>query len=433
MKKITRIIIFLSILIISVLTFAFSFLFLFQETWFFVLSDWIFILLIIFYVLSIEELYRWVKNGRRSELSDLVAILLFFFLIFFISKDILTSIMGCFSIYLWFAIYELKDYPVLNKILIISLTTYNVIFIAGLISSFTGAEIVLNTAYAFSFWIILGLGFLLFGRKYLVIWRFLSPEYLTLFLYIIAWLVVVFIGEYTGFNFIGQKALLFSEFNLQEFILNIYFILIVINWIIYFVSGPILDAMLGIKRIEDTKLLEIVDNVKKDIGIKGRVKVGFGKYPIINAMAYGSFLDKRIAIISEELTNLPTDEIKGIIAHELSHTKGKHTLILTLITSLDLIVRMMLGIPATFYDYTFGNPQLPLFGFILLNFGIYIVLFVFVRILEGKADLRTKKKGYAKELIKALYNLESFYATGREIGLNTMLLCDEKITEYNKI
>ena len=52
--------------------------------------------------------------------------------------------------------------------------------------------------------------------------------------------------------------------------------------------------------------------------------------------------------------------------------------------------------------------------------------------MEGNADLRAKKAGYAKELAKALYNLESFYATGREFGLNTMLLCDEKITKDNQ-
>ncbi|MFW9949266.1 MAG: M48 family metalloprotease, partial [Candidatus Thorarchaeota archaeon] len=224
-----------------------------------------------------------------------------------------------------------------------------------------------------------------------------------------------------------------SELNLLDFFLNIYFVLIVVNWIIYFISGPILDFMLGIKRIRDEDVLKIVEEIKTNIGIKGKIKAGFGKYPIINAMAYGSFLDKRIAIISDDLTTIPRDEIKGIIAHELSHTKGKHTLLLTILTSVDLIVRMFLGIPATFYDYTFGNPQIPLFSCILLNFGIYLILFIFVRILEGKADKRTKKTGYGRELIKALYNLESFYSTGREIGLNTMLLCEEKITDYNKI
>ena len=366
-------------------------------------------------------------------MSDLVALLFFFFLIFFISKDVFISIMGAFSIYLWFGIFELKDYPVLNKILIISLATYNIIFISGIISNVIGDPRIINTTFAFSFWIILGLGFILFGRKYIIIWRFMSPEYLTLFLYIIAWLAIVFINQFTPLNFVSQKAFLFSPFSIWELFMNVYVILIALNWIIYFLSGHILDFMLGIKPLEDKRLLGLINEVRSNIGIKGRVKVGFGKYPILNAMAYGSVFDKRIALIAEDYEQVPEDEVKGIIAHELAHIKGKHTLILTFITTGDLIFRMLFGVPATYYDYTFGNPQLPFILFILLNLLVYLILFMFVRILEGKADLKTKKIGYAKELVKALYNLESFYTTGREFGLNTMLLCDEKITKNNEI
>ncbi len=368
-------------------------------------------------------------------MSDLIAIGFFFFLILFFSKDFLTSIMGAFSIYLWIGIFELRDYPILNKILIISLVTYNVIFIAGLLSLYFKNPIFLNTSFAFSFWIILIMGFLLFGRKYIVVWRFMSPEYLTLFLYVIAWIAVVFINQYTPLTFIGDKMIGSEDFTLLDFFMNIYFILIIINWIIYFMSGFVLDKLLGIKRVKDEELLKLVDKIKDDIGIKSKVKVGFGKYPILNAMAYGSLIDKRIAIIAENINEIPEDELKGILAHELAHTKGKHTLILTLITSVDLIVRMFLGIPATFYDYTFRDPppQMPMIIFIFLNLGIYMILFIFVRILEGRADLKAKEAGYAKELVKALYNLESFYATGREIGFNTMLLSEEKITEDNQL
>ncbi|MFX1242660.1 MAG: M48 family metalloprotease [Promethearchaeota archaeon] len=366
-------------------------------------------------------------------MSDIIAILFFFFLIFFLSKDFLTSIMGAFSIYLWIGIYELKDYPVINKILIISLITYNVIFIAGLFSYYLNEPIYINTSFAFSFWIILILGFLLFGRKYIIVWRFMSPEYLTLFLYIIAWLAVVFINQFTPLNFINNQPINWQDIKILDFFLNIYFLLIIVNWVIYFVSGFILDKLLGIHRIREEEVLNIVNKIKNDIGIKSKVKVGFGKYPILNAMAYGSVFDKRIAIISESINEIPKDELKGIVAHELAHTKGKHTLILTVITSVDLIVRMFLGIPATFYDYTFGNPQIPLILFILLNLGIYFFIFIFVRFLEGKADLKTKEIGYANELTKALYNLESFYTTGREIGLNTMLLSEEKITRENQL
>ncbi|GAG90451.1 unnamed protein product, partial [marine sediment metagenome] len=157
--------------------------------------------------------------------------------------------------------------------------------------------------------------------------------------------------------------------------------------------------MLGIKPLKDKRLLDIIEKVKLDVGIKGKVKVGIGNYPILNAMAYGSFFDKRIALIAEDYKKVPEDEVKGIVAHEFAHTKGKHTLILTFITTGDLIFRMLFGIPATYYDYTFGNPQLPFVFYILLNLLIYVILFMFVRILEGKADQKTKKIGYAKELV----------------------------------
>ncbi|MFX0177527.1 MAG: M48 family metalloprotease [Candidatus Hodarchaeota archaeon] len=433
MKKSKRFIIFIGFVCSSLLATILLFFLNFFQRLSDILLDWTFIITFLLYLLSIEEFYRWAKNGKRSEMSDIVAIFFFFFLIFFLSKDLMTSIMGAFSIYLWFGIIELKEYPVLNKILIISLVTYNVIFISGIISTYIGDPIVLNTTFAFSFWIILGLGFLLFGRRYLIVWRFLSPEYLTLFLYIIAWLAVVFVNQYTPLNFITYNPINFNNFSLLDFFVNIYFVLIVVNWIIYFVSGYILDKLLGIKRVDNNKLIDLVKKIKEDMKIKSKVKIGFGNYPILNAMAYGSIFDQRIAIIAEDINQIPDDELKGIVAHELAHTKGKHTLILTCITSGDLILRMLLGIPATFYDYTFGNPQIPLITFIFLNILIYILLFIFVRILEGKADLKARTIGYSKELVKALYNIESFYAFGREIGLNTMLLCDEKITKDNQL
>jgi len=433
LKKKIRYLLFIFYIFISIgLFFLFQFI-LFQPNLYDTFSDWSFWVAFFLFLITIEEFYRFCKIGKRSEMSDLVALLFFFFLFFFVSKDVLISIMGAFSIYLWFGIFELKDYPVLNKILIISLATYNIIFISGIVSKVIGDPTVIETTFAFSFWIILGLGFILFGRKYIVIWRFMSPEYLTLFLYIIAWIAIVFINQFTPLNLVSQKAFLFSPFSIWELFMNVYVILIAINWIIYFLSGPILDFMLGIKPFEDKRLLGLINEVKSNIGIKGRVKVGFGKYPILNAMAYGSIFDKRIALIAENYEQVPEDEVKGIIAHELAHTKGKHTLILTFITTGDLIFRMLFGVPATYYDYTFANPQLPFISFILLNLLIYIILFMFVRILEGKADLKTKKIGYAKELVKALYNLESFYTTGREFGLNTMLLCDEKITKNNEM
>ena len=132
MKKKNRISLLIIYIFGSVGIFLFLQSFVLQNNLSILVADWTFLITLLLYLLTIEEFYQWVKNGKRSEMSDFIAIIFFFFFIFFFSKDFLTSIMGAFSIYLWIGIYELKDYPVINKILIISLVTYNIIFIAGL-------------------------------------------------------------------------------------------------------------------------------------------------------------------------------------------------------------------------------------------------------------------------------------------------------------
>lgn len=417
MEKKKRPLVLVLIIVLSVLSlYLFGFV-LFTPDWLVIISDITFLLMLLFYFLTLNEIYHWVKEGKRSELADLVVLAFLFFFIFFLFKDLMLAIIGAFFIYLLLGRSEVKEYEILSKLLDISLVTYAVLFFAGVASRIFINELIFNIAFSFSFWLILILGFAFFGRKYLIVFRFISPEYLTLLLYILSWLVVVFIDQYTPLDFLSY----------------IYIVLIITNWVIYFASGPLLGKMLGIKRADDDKLINLVEEIKGKVGIKGKVKVGFGKYPILNAMAYGPFFDKRIAIIAEDISQIAEDEIDGIIAHELAHTKGYHTLILTLITTIDLVIRMIFNFPATYYDYVFGNPSVPLIAFILINLGIFTILYFLIRILEGKADLKTKRIGLGPNLAKALYNLESFYAHGREVGLNTMLLSEEKITNNNQM
>jgi Zn-dependent protease with chaperone function len=383
------------------------------------------ILLVVFLILTgfvVNEAYHWVKRGKRGDSADIVILGFLFVTVFFLTDDILNAIIGAFSIYLIFGIVELKEYEVLNKILMITVITYNFVFIAGIIDvialRFNGVTLNFrDTAFSFSIWIMLILGFMMFGRKYIVVFRFLSPQYLTMFLFVIAWLAVRYISQSVEIP------------NL------IYLFMIITNWFVYLISGPILDLLLGVKRIESTDIIEMVEDVKKSIGLKGKIKIGYGKYPILNALAYGSIFDKRIAIIAEDINSFPRDELKGIIAHELNHVKGKHTLILSLVSTIEILVFMLLKWPVTYYDYVFNPEGQPfgMFEFILINLFISVFIYVFIRVLEAKADINTKKAGLGNELAKGLYNLEGFYSSSREMGLDTMLLCDEKLLDYNRI
>lgn len=367
--------------------------------------------LVLTLLLNYGELVNWVKQDHRGDVSDLALIALLFFAVYLATGDLFNSLLGALSIYLLFGLIELKDYSVLNRLALITLITYNVIFFA----SFFGDK-ARDTAFSMSFWLILLMGFAFFGRRYLVVWRFMSPQYLTLGLYFVAWLAVSTISEYTPLKLTAW----------------IYEALILTNFILYFVSGPLLGRLLGIKPVQDTELESLVAEVSEQLGLKRVVKVGFASYPIINAMAFGSVLDPRIGIIAEDLRSIDREELKGIVAHELAHLRGRHTLTLTLITAGDLAFRKVVGIPATYYDYVFSTPKIPMLGFILINVAIFVVLYVFVRMLEARADLSVKKLGLGPNLARALYTLEGFYASGREVGLNTVLLCDERLLPENR-
>ncbi len=379
---------------------------------------WVFLLALLW---AFSELWSWVKVGKRGEMADFAVLALLGLFFYLLTEDFFTALLGAFGIYLFIGIFELKEYAVINKLGLITAIVYNLIFVMGLIDRFfpIAGFSWRDSAFSFSFWLLLILGFAFFGRKYLIVWRFMSPQYLTLGLYLIAWLAVRYIAQ------------LFS----LDFSTYIYEVLIITNFIVYFISGPILGKIMGIKPVKDTELEKIVMEVATRMGVKGKIKVGIGQYPIINAMAYGPFFDKRMGIICEDWRAIPRNELQGIIAHELAHLRGNHTLILALITTLDLVIRKFAQIPATMYDYTF-NPGLserfPMFYFILLNIVIFAFLYIFVRILEGKADRAVRETGRGEDLARALFNLEGFYAYGREAGLNTMLLCDEKNLPENQ-
>ena len=79
---------------------------------------------------------------------------------------------------------------------------------------------------------------------------------------------------------------------------------------------------MGYKKSDDPKLTRIIEEAAEKMNINPKkIKVRFGKYPILNAMAYGAFWDMRMAVIAPSLDEIPEDEVKGIVAHELAHLK----------------------------------------------------------------------------------------------------------------
>ncbi|UYP47308.1 Protease HtpX [Candidatus Lokiarchaeum ossiferum] len=385
----------------------------------------------IMWIVMINEGLNWIKNGKRSEWSDLVVIIFLFITVYLASKNLFNSFIGAFSIYLIFGVYEMKDYEILNKVVLITVITYNMIFFAGIIGDILQAngliedgEVWLNTAFSLSFWVMLILGFAFFGRKYMVVFRFMSPTYLTLAVYLVAWGLIVTVAK------LGPQ-------ELEDIIMNsIYFALIISNIVIYVFSGPLLDLLMGYKKTDDPRLVKIVEEtaIKMKMDPK-KIKIRYAKYPILNAMAYGAFFNMHMAIISPEIDTIPEDELKGVVAHELGHLKGLHTFWLNIISSIQILIFYFLKWPVTMYDYTFApdSQPFPLWVFLLLNVVMSVFIYIFVRDFEAHADKAARDAGYAHELAKGLYNLESFYATSHEIGLDATLLSNEIETENNKM
>ncbi len=437
MKKNTQIVILISFILgtIGII----SLLFIFNVIWLpnNPLTIGLWIVFGILWGLLINEGISWVKNGKRSDWSDLVVILFLFITVYMLTRDIMNSFIGAFSLYLLFGIYELKEYEVLNKILLITVITYNFIFFAGILDAILVKDgLWRDTAFSMSFWMMLILGFAFFGRRYMVVFRFMSPQYLTLALYLLAWMAISSIKTIPQIDMTWLGIQSFTEIpetNLYDFI---YEVIIITNVIVYIFTGPLIDLLMGYKKSNDPELTRIIEEVAEKMGMDPKkIKVRYGKYPILNAMAYGAFWDMRMAVIAPSLNDIPEDELKGIVAHELAHLKGKHTFSLTLISIGEILIFKLLRWPVTYYDYTFNpdNQPFPLFVFLLISLGVSLFLYTFVRMFEATADKNTKKAGYGKELAKGLYNLESFYATSHEIGLDATLLCDEKISNNNRL
>lgn len=379
-----------------------------------------------------SEFFQWVKKSKRSGTADLLFIFFMFFLVFLITNDLFTGLLGAFAMYLIIGAAELKGHQVINKVIYISTITYNVMFFASLVDfliKLAGLQEIglLDKAFSVSFWLILALGFVFFGRKYIVVWRFMSPQYITLAIFLLAWVLIATIGSLARIDIFAARL--------------IYPVLIISNILMYLGTGFLIDKFLGVKplkKIDPVRarvLQSVVDRVKERIGLRGKVKIGYGDYPIINAMAYGPFFDKRICVIAPASMPIPEDELEAIVAHELGHVKLHHPAKLLLISTADIAIRWPLDIPATYYDFAFGRKFLILgfdvgiLGFIILNLAIFAFLYIFIRIMEANADFIVKRAGLGTQLAKALYTLESFYALGQQVGLNVMLLADEKIDE----
>ena len=106
-------------------------------------------------------------------------------------------------------------------------------------------------------------------------------------------------------------------------------IALIINFLAYWFSDKIVLAMYRAKPVqksEEPKLHSIVEKISKEMGIP-KPKVYLVNLPILNAFATGrNYSHAAIAVTSGLLKQLNSEEIEGVVSHELSHVKNRDTL-----------------------------------------------------------------------------------------------------------
>ncbi|AWR97491.1 M48 family metalloprotease [Acidianus sulfidivorans JP7] len=182
------------------------------------------------------------------------------------------------------------------------------------------------------------------------------------------------------------------EINIPFFYI-IQIIIIFTAW--YFISPLLMILLLKMKK-SNSEIYNIVSEVSNQFKLKTpHVYVSYVNFP--NALAFGNIFFRGMAITEPLMSFLNDEEIKAVIAHELSHLKNHdpETLILTLI-----------GISSIYSFLIETFPYLTALILLLYFFGFFPLFFAIHRYVERRADITAVKQGnYAIPLQTALIKI----------------------------
>lgn len=409
------------------------------------------LLTVIGVIFTLSELKVYLQHKAPSEQLIFWLMALLAGIITILFNDLVLGLLTGISLLMIVETFKMLDTPVWGKLMAATTITYFVILLgrAGQVwynwkyQPEVPDEQIFANAFNLAFPIFIIVSFIFFGRKFILVSRFSSPQIVYLFLFGVVYAAlsspvlglrnVLFptnedglFQSYNIFNIEGdwRHRVIFADFGTFE-------ALAILTVFIYLISGWLLTVLLGVKPVEDEEILRKVQVVAKTMGITGNVKVGFVSAPILNAFAYGPFFDKRVAFISGSLDDFTDDDIKGIVGHELAHSARNHVVFLTILNMLELGIKKALLFPATALDYSFFPKEsvqtITFVNYYIFSYILFSGLMIFIRIMEGDADKMTKDAGYAKELTQALFRLEGFYnGVASDLGISANLLTDRK-------
>ena len=131
-------------------------------------------------------------------------------------------------------------------------------------------------------------------------------------------------------------------------------------------------------------------------------RVAIAESPMPNAFATGRNADKSVLCVTTSLMRkLNTEELEGVIAHELSHVAHKDVQVMTIASFLAIVAALLVRI--SFYGELFGggrgrggnnNNAFPIMAIIMLvSIVVYAVSFLLIRMLSRYRELAADRSG----------------------------------------
>jgi len=131
-------------------------------------------------------------------------------------------------------------------------------------------------------------------------------------------------------------------------------------------------------------------------------RVAIAQSPMPNAFATGRNADKSVLCVTTSLMGkLNTEELEGVIAHELSHVAHKDVQVMTIASFLAIVAALLVRF--SFYGELFGggrgrggnnNNAFPILAIIMLvSIVVYAVSFLLIRMLSRYRELAADRSG----------------------------------------
>jgi len=195
-------------------------------------------------------------------------------------------------------------------------------------------------------------------------------------------------------------------------------------------SRIIAKWMMGVKVIPaDThepglrKILDMVYDYCRQAGLEKMPQVGIYESPDMNAFATGPTRSRSLVAVSTGLLNgMSENEVRGVIAHEVSHIVNGDMVTMTLIQGLVNAFALFLSRIIAFVISQFVHEKISHLVFrlttlvldILLTILGSIVVFYFSRQREFRADSGAAKLAGRDSMISALRKLQATYELARQ-------------------